>query len=177
MYFDDGDLAATHTLACDAREIYEKHCAAQGVERMFEQIESANPHRTRKELWDILNGTRNFLKHPELSFDLSAQIEIDDEMNASMIWVACHDCAMLCEEAQPPEVQAFNLWFLSTHGSRDGRDEAETRRADEILAAIDRGYPGLRKAALPEQKRIGKKMLLDACELAASTARPAPPRI
>jgi hypothetical protein len=67
LFFDDDDLAAIHTLACAAREIYEKHCEAQGVERMFEYIESANPQRTQKELWGILNGTWNFLKHPEIS--------------------------------------------------------------------------------------------------------------
>ena len=30
LYFDDDDLAAIHTLACAAREIYEKHCHAKG---------------------------------------------------------------------------------------------------------------------------------------------------
>jgi hypothetical protein len=47
MYFDDDDLAAIHTLACAAREIYEKHCEAQGVERKFEQINSRPAFRER----------------------------------------------------------------------------------------------------------------------------------
>ena len=51
LFFDDDDVAAIHTLTCAARELYEKRCADQGVERMFEYIESANPQRTRKELW------------------------------------------------------------------------------------------------------------------------------
>jgi hypothetical protein len=133
LFFADDDLAAIHTLACAAREIYEKHCAAQGVERMFEYIESANPQRTRKELWGILNGTRNFLKHPEVSMDLSAAIELDDEMNAAMLWVTCHDCAMLCKDAQPPEVQAYNLWYLATRGARErAPDDPANARAEEI---------------------------------------------
>jgi hypothetical protein len=171
LFFDDDDLAAIHTLACAAREIYEKHCEAQGVERMFEYIESANPQRTRKELWEILNGTRNFLKHPEVSMDLSAAIEIDDEMNAAMLWVACHDCAMLCKEAQPPEVQAYNLWYLATRGARErAPDDPANARAEEIEGQIDRTYPGLRKASLAEQKRIGKIMVQDARGLADAAA-------
>jgi hypothetical protein len=165
MYFDDDDVAAIHTLVCAAREIYEKHCEAQGVERMFEQIEAANPERTTKELWMILNGPRNFLKHPEASMDLSARLELDDEMNASMLWVACHDCAMLCQEAQPPEIQAYILWFLGTRFPRDGLDE---KRADEILAGVERGYPGLREAAPTEQKRIVKTMVQAARDMLAA---------
>src|SRR5579871_4163267 len=140
LYFDDDDLAAIHTLACAAREIYEKHCAAQGVERMFEQIEAANPDRSRKELWDILNGPRNWLKHPEASMDLSARLALDDEMNASMLWVACHDCAMLCRDEQPAEVQAFIVWFLATRFPRDSQSEADNARADEILSGVERTY-------------------------------------
>ncbi len=166
MYFDDNDVAAIHTLACAAREIYEKHCVAQGVERMFEQIEAANPERNRKQLWAILNGPRNFLKHPEESMDLSARLELDDGMNNAMIWVACHDCATLCQEGQPPEVSAYILWFLGTQVPRDARDNADAERAEQILGDLERRYPGLREAAPSEQKRIGKKMVQDARDLA-----------
>ena len=55
------DLVAIHTLACAARERYEKHCQAKGVDRMFDYVVSAHPDRNRKEFWDILNGPRNFL--------------------------------------------------------------------------------------------------------------------
>ena len=163
MYFNDEDLAAIHTLVCAAREIYEKHCAAQGVDRMFEQIEAANPGRTRKQLWDILNGPRNFLKHPEASMDLSATLELDDEMNAAMLWVACHDCGMLCGESRPPEVDAYILWFLATRFPRDPPVDGH-----ETIRAVDQAYPALRAATLYEQKRIGNGMLCTARDLAAS---------
>ena len=158
LYFADDDLAAIHTLACAAREIYEKHCEAQGIERMFEQIQAGNPDRTPKELWAILNGPRNFLKHPEASFDLSASLDLDDEANATMLFVACYDCAMLCKGTQPPEVQAYTAWYLATRFPREkiGPDSAE---ADEILRTIDRGVPTLRSASLVEQKRIGREIL------------------
>jgi hypothetical protein len=74
LYLDDQDLASIHTLACAAREIYEKHCKAKGMTRMFDLIESSNSGRNSKQLWDILNGARNFLKHPEPTMDLDAKL-------------------------------------------------------------------------------------------------------
>jgi hypothetical protein len=166
LFFDNEDLASVHTLACAAREIYEKHCEAKGVERMFEKIESSNPDRDSKQLWKILNGPRNFLKHPGPTMDLDVKLEIDDEMNATMLFVACHDCATLCEANQPPEMQAYNLWFIATRFPREGEsthsDPADQLRYGEIIAAIDRAYPGLRNASLSEQKAVGRKMILDA---------------
>jgi hypothetical protein len=80
LYFDDDDLAATtHTLACAAREIYERQCVAKGLDRMFDYMASANPDPGRKELWSTLNGPRNFLKHPGDDLGLSASLELDDE--------------------------------------------------------------------------------------------------
>jgi len=67
MYFADDDLASIHTLACAAREMYEKHCAARGIQRMFDYVASANPERNQKALWDILNRPCNWLKHPGTS--------------------------------------------------------------------------------------------------------------
>ncbi len=170
LYFHDRDLASIHTLACAAREIYEKHCKAKGVTRMFDLIESSNPERNTMQLWDILNGARNFLKHPEPSLDLDAKLEIDDEMNATMLFVASHDCATLCEANQPPEIQAYNLWFIATRFPRNNEsihsELAEQIRYGEIITAIDAAYPGLRDVPLTEQKAVGKKMVLDAKALA-----------
>ena len=170
LYFDDQDLASIHTLTCAAREIYEKHCKAKGVARMFDMIESSNPDRNSKQLWDILNGARNFLKHPEPSMDLDAKLEIDDEMNATMMFVATHDCATLCEARQPAAIQAYNLWFIATRFPRESEsthsDPADQLRYGEITAAIDRAYPDLRDASLSEQKAVGKKMIRDAKALA-----------
>ena len=166
LYLDDQDLASIHTLACAAREIYEKHCKAKGIPRMFDMIESSNPDRSEKQLWGILNGARNFLKHPEPSMDLDAKLEIDDELNATMLFVASHDCATLCEAKQPPEMQAYNLWFIATRFPREEEathsDLADQLRYHETITAIHREYPGLRNASLAEQKAVGKKMIHDA---------------
>ena len=172
LYFDDDDVAAIHTLACASREIYEKQCEHEGLERLFSLIESANSDRSRKELWDILNGPRNFLKHPDSNRDLSAQLELDDEMNATMIFYACHDCAILCKNKSPPEVDAFSLWYIQTRFPLDFVEEViepenqakeEARlRAVEGYRAVERNYPGLRSAKLSKQKQIGKQMVKDA---------------
>jgi hypothetical protein len=133
---------------------------------MFEKIQSSNPDRDSKQLWTILNGARNFLKHPEPTMDLDAKLELDDEMNSTTLFVAGHDCATLCEVNQPPEVQAYNLWFIATRFPREDEathtDPAEHVRYTEIIASIDKRYPGLRNAPRSEQKKIGKKMIRSA---------------
>ncbi len=60
---------------------------------------------------------------------------------------------------QPPEVQAFVMWFLGTRFPRSGLDEADATRADQILERVEENYPGLRSAAPAEQKLVGKKMV------------------
>lgn len=170
LYFEDGNMAAVHSLACAARELYEKHCKAQGIDRMFEYVADANPERTQRELWDVLNGPRNWLKHPEASLDLTATLELTDGMNATMLFYAGHDCAMLCKDATPPEVEAFNLWFVATQFPRDAPGQQDARRAEEIQALIESRYPGLREAPLAEQKRIGRAIMTEARKLAAQMA-------
>jgi hypothetical protein len=167
MYFDDDDIAAIHTLACAAREIYEKHCQAAGLDRMFQYIENSNPDKSRKELWEILNGPRNFLKHPAPDLDLSAAIELDDSANSHVIFVACHDCAILCKEAAPPTVHAYSLWFLGAIFPLPKVDEPDGADALKISKAIRAAYPGIREAPLGQQKQIGRQMLVDASRLAA----------
>jgi len=43
MFFADGDPVAVHTLACAAREIYEKHCRKAKQGRMFDFLQAGNP--------------------------------------------------------------------------------------------------------------------------------------
>jgi hypothetical protein len=60
MFFADGDAVAVHTLACAAREIYEKHCRIAGRGRMFDFVKSGSPDYAEKQLWNLLNAARNF---------------------------------------------------------------------------------------------------------------------
>jgi hypothetical protein len=43
MFFADDDAVAVHTLACAAREIYEKRCGTAGIKRMMDHIKESNP--------------------------------------------------------------------------------------------------------------------------------------
>ncbi|MGY6258132.1 hypothetical protein ACXIVK_32185 [Paraburkholderia caledonica] len=163
MYLADGDAVAVHTLACAAREIYEKHCANLQLDRLFEYIESANPERKATALWNVLNGARNFFKHAGESLDEA--IELRDADNKYMLFIACHDCAMLCREDQPADVQAFNLWFIATEFPR-GMEGEQADVANEVMSLLDAKSPGLRTAPLAEQKLAGLRLLDEAAGLA-----------
>ena len=60
LFFNDEDAIAVHTLACAAREIYEKQCYKHGVDPMLYHIKRNNPHYTQKQIMDLLNRARNF---------------------------------------------------------------------------------------------------------------------
>jgi hypothetical protein len=50
LFLTDDDAVAVHTLACAAREIYEKRCGTAGIERMLDHIKESNPSLTQKEI-------------------------------------------------------------------------------------------------------------------------------
>jgi sarcosine oxidase delta subunit len=157
MYFADDDLVAIHTLACAAREIYEKHCKKKGITRFFDYVQQSH-NQPEKELWNAINGPRNFLKHPGDSLD--DEITLTDSENSSMLFFACHDCAMLCGQDQPFEVSVFNAWYFGAvfpfeAGKRYREDAAE------LLDLMATNYPNLRAAPLDEQKRMGLVMLAE----------------
>lgn len=161
MFFDDSDAVAIHTLACAAREIYEKHCKALSINRMFEAIKSVNTGHTETQLWNILNKARNFFKHEGESLDET--IEFDEGSNDYTLFIACHDCAMLSGGKQPVEVQAFTAWFFCVHEADMGGPQGDSAEAaTEISAIIENKFPGLRSASRAEQKRRGHDIIREA---------------
>lgn len=157
-YFDDGDPVAIHTLAGAARELYEKHCEKAGIDRMFNHIQATH-QRPDKDLWNILNGARNFFKHPSESLDDA--IELRDSDNKATLFIACHDCAILCGEEQPIEVQVFNTWFMATEFPNE-TCSADREAAAAILKNLDSLFPGLRAAPPQDQKSWGRRLLAEA---------------
>jgi hypothetical protein len=164
MFFADDDAVAVHTLACAAREIYEKHCRKTGRGRMFDFVQAGNPGHPEKTLWNLLNAARNFFKHEGESLD--ERIEFDDTMNDFALLSACTDCATLCSPKQPAEVQAFTIWFVSVEAPDEeamaAADPAEANACRIMQAQIDRLFPGLRTASRAEKKRFGRRLLEDA---------------
>lgn len=158
MYFYDGDMAAIHTLAGAAREIFEKHCKKKNINRFFDYVQSTH-NQPEKELWNIINKARNFFKHPSESLDDA--IDLEDGDNKSMLFIACHDCAMLLGAEQPIEVQVFNIWWLATESPSDAEQD-ENKDSAEILAIIDATYPELRASSPAKQKQCGYQWLKNA---------------
>jgi len=164
MFFANEDAVAVHTLACAAREIYEKHCHNGGLGRMFDFVKAGNPGHAEKQLWNLLNAARNFFKHEGAS--LEERIEFDDTMNDFALLSACTDCGTLCSPRQPVEVQVFSLWFVATQSpdeqAMEEADPAEASACRNLQCEMDRLYPGLRAAPRAEKKRFGRRLLDDA---------------
>lgn len=169
LFFEDGDSIAVHTLACAAREIYEKHCGKVGVERMLDHIKAANPNYTQKDIMKLLNAARNFFKHDGVSLDDA--IEFSDEMNDFALFSVCYDCTMLCTPNQPAEVQAYSIWFIAVkQPHEDGGNPADIEQSRKIAKELDTLFPGLRNATRAEQKRAGRKLLDDAQQMISSAS-------
>jgi hypothetical protein len=153
---------AVHTLSFAAREVYEKHGAHLQLDHVFDYIKASNPEYKEADLWNVLNGARNFFKHPGKSLDEA--IELRDSDNKHTLFLACHDCAVLCSEQPPPEVQAFNTWFMATEFPRDTKGE-QADAAEEIIRGLDERFLGLRMAPLAEQKLAGLRLVDEAVML------------
>lgn len=156
LFFNDADPVCVHTLVCASREIYEKHLSKAGGERLFDLMRPGFPDNTDKELWDALNGPRNFFKHA--GGGLEEQIEFSDLQNDLMLWIACHDCIQLCGEKRPPEASTFLMWFIATEeGFGINGKPIDTANAFYI-ANLEQQYPGIRQADRAEKKRFGRAM-------------------
>lgn len=149
LYFDRGDLVATHTLACAAREIFEKHCKLDNRPRLFDQIQMACAQAPDKELWEVLNRARNFFKHPDPKGDLDATIELGDADNKATIFMAAYDCAALLNDDTPPLFLCYITWFVGT--------QPEFR---QHLPGLDDRFPGLHEAPEDVQRNMGKRFVM-----------------
>ncbi len=105
LFFDNGDAIAIHSLACAAREIYEKNCARARKPRMVDVLVRAYPDYTEKAIFDLINKARNFFKHGETS--LQDKIAFSDRMNDFQILSACYDCLEIAPVNLPIEAQTI----------------------------------------------------------------------
>lgn len=151
LYFDNGDLVATHTLACAAREIFEKHCKLDSRHRLFDQIRKNHTDATDKELWDVLNKARNFFKHPDPQGDLNATVELGDADNKTTIFMAAYDCSSLLDENTPPIFLNYVTWYVAT---------LPVYR--QYFPELDEKFPGLHVAPEEAQRIAGKAFVMRA---------------
>ena len=149
LYFDHGDIVATHTLAGAAREIYERHCEIAKLPRMYDEIQANNPDLGRTEIFKVLNHARNFIKHHEPTGNLNATVDITDDDNKMTIFIAAFDCASLLDEETPPLVRRYLKWFVATEpGYR------------EWIPELDEQLPGMHTLPEEAQRAIGKEYVV-----------------
>jgi hypothetical protein len=113
LYFDNGDVVSTHTLAGAAREVFEKYCKINNRSRLFDDIQKRYPDVPEKELWNVLNDARNFFKHVNPQ-SLNDTIEIGQDENKLMIFMAAHDCGFFMDDDTPALFQRYITWFIGT---------------------------------------------------------------
>lgn len=114
LYFNNGDDVAIHTLACNAREIFERQCQRRNKPRMFDRISQNHDDAKSTELWNVLNRARNFFKHLNHDEDVDASIEFSRDDNKMTIYIAAHDCASLLGTEVPITVKRYLLWLSAT---------------------------------------------------------------
>lgn len=155
---------SVHTLACCAREIYEQHLRKGGRERTFDMFRGSPVlgKISEKEIWDVLNASRVFFKHPGET--VADTIEFSDEQNDLMLLMAANDCTELCADRRIPEAAAVLRWAAATHEAFGPQpDPSPVPGCDGYYANLDATYPGLRTASRAEKKRFGRALFSDGC--------------
>ena len=114
LYFNNGDAVVIHTLACNAREIFERQCERRNKPRMFDRISENHDKVKATELWNVMNEARNFFKHLHNKDDADASIEFRHDDNKMTIYIAANDCASLLGSEVTITVKRFLLWLSAT---------------------------------------------------------------
>lgn len=162
LFFSNGDAVAVHTLACAAREIFERMLKARGKQRYIDLILEREPNLKEGEVARELNTFRNFFKHAHDGVDTT--ISFSDEANDLVLAIACRDLGEL-EKALPVEAQVLEVWSWAV------------RPGPEYLAAVKELLPNLHLLPRHEQKAKGRDLLIWACAEPAllMNARPLDP--
>jgi hypothetical protein len=156
LFFNGGDPVCIHSLACNAREIYETQCKERGVSRFFDDVQAAFPGRAERDLWNTINDARNFLKHrrkPPLDM-----LDFHDDFNVYTLLAASHDGQVLCGEMMPIESRVYLAWITATHEAM-AIDYMPMGLNDFYVLGIDSQFPGLRQAPFEEKLRFGRALL------------------
>ena len=64
LFFADDDAVAVHTLACAAREIYEKQCRAAGRGRIFDFVQAGKSRPRRARPVELAERSAQFFQTP-----------------------------------------------------------------------------------------------------------------
>jgi len=154
-----------------------RHCSAESQDFLIKSSVNGSPPDsvngqktesfTASGVGDI--STRLTTDHHDGLINIEDANTDDDGFVSSRVCYAAHDCAMLCEARTPPEVEAYNLWYLAAQFPKGGGGQ-DAARAEEIMKDIESAYLGLRAASLADQKRVGREMVKEARSLAGKGA-------
>jgi hypothetical protein len=105
------------------------------------------------EVYDILNGTPNFLKHADR--DPNGEHLFTEEENEDLLFMAALECGEI--SATSHEMQVFQIWYMAAHPERFFDDNEPAQQAKALLPTL----PSLESEAridvgarfLQEQKR------------------------
>ena len=152
IHFHAGHLASVMVLANSAREIVATIGEKIGAETAHAKI-AARFGKSIPEVIAPLSKAAGFLKHADRqttkSFEL---IERDVEMT---LYLASLDFAIVAK-GLPIEAQVYEGWFLAK-GIR--KVSAMGLRKQALIRDMIRHFPGIRRAAPTEQKKIGLNAL------------------
>jgi hypothetical protein len=149
LLFADYDPLAIRTLAAAAHGVF-----ADLVERKLRGgswrakiIEGSG--LSKSAAVGILNAAQNFLKHADR--DPDAELEIDEEENDHLMFVATLECAELGHPLSV-DMQSFQIWYLAMYPDKIG---AET---DPVVASRN-AFPDFESLSRPERLRQGAEFV------------------
>lgn len=98
---------------------------------------------------DVLNSAQNFLKHADR--DPDAELEIDEEENDHLMFIATLECAELGHTLSV-DMQAFQIWYLATYPDKIGAD------TDSVVKSR-KAFPGFESLSREEKLRRGAEFV------------------
>jgi hypothetical protein len=118
LYFDEGDPASIHTLCCAAYNVIQvlnkkENSPPTLNDMMLKDLSDLMPTRAgRKEAYDYLNETENFLKHG--NSDPQATHTFDSDYTEVLLFDAVISYGRLAGECSS-ELGMYLGWFISLH--------------------------------------------------------------
>lgn len=149
LLFSDYDPLAVRTLAAAAHGVL-----ADLVERKLpggswrtKIIEGSG--LSKSAAIGVLNSAQNFLKHADR--DPDAELEIDEEENDHLMFVATLECAELGYPLSI-DMQAFQIWYLAAYPDKIGVD------TDPVVKSR-KAFPGFESLSRPEKLQRGAQFV------------------
>jgi hypothetical protein len=153
LHFRDEHSASIYLLAAAAREILTTIGEKRGLRTMLAGL-AVSTGKPLKDFTAAATESVNFLKHADR--DPSAVLEdLDQDQVDIVLFIASHDFLRVTG-GQPIELQVYEAWWQAQ--SHKKVSDAPLR-AQQLIRACIRKFPGIRAASRKERLQIGLKEL------------------